>query len=122
MTVNEVQAAFHCFFVERVAAAGQWLEAFQTSTQAWSTTNLILGNKPEAVHLQGVPDSRTQILTFAAQTLRMKVQNQIQEMNHGDRFSLRDALVGHIHKFGDGPPQVRVLLLILLGIRDPVNV
>lgn len=72
--------------------ANDWLTSFQQSQVAWSVCDQLLnhGEAPTAARI------------FAAQTMRSKVQFDFYELPVDSYANLRNSLLSHIDKFGDG--------------------
>ncbi|KAJ3312568.1 Nuclear import receptor [Boothiomyces sp. JEL0838] len=88
--ITQVQGALFTLFLDKDALpqkkkeANKWLESFQKTPAAWQISDLMLKNQ----------DSSMDQRVFACQTLRQKIEYDIQELNESQkRDSLVEALV-----------------------------
>ncbi|KAJ2609513.1 Nuclear import receptor [Coemansia sp. RSA 1804] len=87
--------------------ANAWLERFQKTTEAWTTSDAILGTAELG------PEAKM----FAAQTLRNKIINDYAEIGEQGALSLRDSLVTHLRNARSGPqPLITQLCLALADL------
>ena len=103
--LQAIAALYHAPDDASRKAAGAWLEAWQTSPQAWREADALLhdASKPMEAHY------------LAAQTLRTKVQHDVEELPAEALPSLRDSLAGLLLAFGRGAPPVRTQLSLSLA-------
>ncbi|KAK9827594.1 hypothetical protein WJX81_001986 [Elliptochloris bilobata] len=85
--------------------AGAWLEAWQRSLDAWSTSDAVLHDSSSTVEAQ----------YFCAITLRTKVQLDYDELPAGAAASLRDSLVGLLLRYARGSRPTRTQLCLALA-------
>lgn len=67
--------------------AEQWLNDFKKSVNAWFVSDQIL-----------LTDENEQVLFFAAQTIRNKIQNSFHELSAESHESLKNSLIQHLEK------------------------
>ena len=82
--LQAIAALYHAPDDASRKAAGAWLERWQTSPQAWREADALLHDaaRPMEAHY------------LAAQTLRTKVQHDVEELPREALPSLRDSLAG----------------------------
>ncbi|GBG62363.1 hypothetical protein CBR_g30317 [Chara braunii] len=108
--LSAVQSLYHDFDVARQAAANQWLMKFQRERAAWQVANDILSS-------ENVFGAQLELQHFAAQTLRRKVYDHLDELAPEERNALMHALLMHARKFSYGPPQLlKQICLALAGL------
>ena len=81
-----------------------WLEKFQGTTEAWQVADQLLAAPKEEV---GVGAH-----TFAAQTMRSKIQYDWAELPVTAHESLRSSLLNHVLRFGQGPVLTQLCLAV----------
>ncbi|KAJ2557907.1 Nuclear import receptor [Coemansia sp. RSA 1933] len=87
--------------------ANTWLEGFQKTTEAWTTSDAILGASELGLETK----------VFAAQTLRNKIISDFAEIGEQGALSLRDSLVTHLRNARNGPqPLITQLCLSLADL------
>ena len=103
--LQAIAALYHAPDDASRKAAGAWLERWQTSPQAWREADALLHDaaRPMEAHY------------LAAQTLRTKVQHDVEELPREALPSLRDSLAGLLLAFGRGAPPVRTQLSLALA-------
>lgn len=75
---------------EQRRLAEDWLNDFKKSTHAWYITDQILHTS-----------KNEQVLFFAAQTIRTKIQHNFHELPANSHESLRDSLIEHLDKLSE---------------------
>ncbi|KAJ2160910.1 Nuclear import receptor [Coemansia sp. RSA 552] len=110
-TTNEVISALNALYqgtnLEERERANKWLEEFQKTPQAWTTSDAILGTA----------DLGLEPKLFAAQTLRNKVIADFAELGEQGALSLRDSVVTHLRNARSGPqPLITQLCLALADL------
>ncbi|KAJ9074825.1 Nuclear import receptor [Entomophthora muscae] len=88
--------------------ATNFLEQFQKKVEAWSIADQLLRD----------PNQNTSVKFFMAQTLRQKIKHQLNDLDTGARFSLRDSLLSEIVCFKEGPKPI--LTQLCLGLASLV--
>ena len=103
--LQAIDALYHASDDASRKAACAWLEGWQTSPQAWREADALLhdATRPMEAHY------------LAAQTLRTKVQHDVEELPSEALPSLRDSLAGLLLAFGRGAPPVRTQLSLALA-------
>lgn len=72
---------------EQRKTAEEWLNNFKKSAHAWYITDQILHT-----------EKNEQVLFFAAQTIRSKIQNDFSELPLDSHESLKNSLLDHLEK------------------------
>eukprot|EP00271_Cylindrocystis_brebissonii_P003073 TRINITY_DN13820_c0_g1_i13.p1 TRINITY_DN13820_c0_g1~~TRINITY_DN13820_c0_g1_i13.p1 ORF type:complete len:1102 (-),score=169.02 TRINITY_DN13820_c0_g1_i13:475-3780(-) len=117
MSITDVATAFECLVLQNDARAGQWLLQFQQSSQAWQVTNDILA----AVDCAG-SQLASQLQVFAAQSLRIKIRTNLEELAPGEQAGLKEALIHHLLRYAKGNRQVLTQLCLAVSallLRSP---
>ncbi|KAJ1725798.1 Nuclear import receptor [Coemansia erecta] len=110
--VSEVAAAVRALYQSSDAAsrsqAHAWLEQFRRTSEAWTAADVLLGDATQdaAVHL------------FAAQTLRSKIVDSLDEVDAGAQRQLRDTLAQRLRRLGGGPGTQAVATQLSLCLAD----
>ncbi|KAJ1854145.1 Nuclear import receptor, partial [Coemansia sp. RSA 2703] len=110
--VSEVAAAVRALYQSSDAGersqAHAWLEQFRRTSEAWTVADMLLGDGTQdaAVHL------------FAAQTLRTKIVDSLDEVGAGAQQQLRDALAQRLRQLGSGPGTQAVATQLCLALAD----
>ncbi|KAJ3273070.1 Nuclear import receptor [Terramyces sp. JEL0728] len=108
--ITQVKGALFTLFLDNEAApqkkreADKWLKTFQKTQIAWQISDALLKN------LESTLEQRV----FACQTLRQKIEYDIQELNDSQRLSLRDALVEALAIF----KQKNILTHLCIALAD----
>ncbi|KAJ1895434.1 Nuclear import receptor, partial [Kickxella alabastrina] len=104
---NALTALYQGTSQEARDQANAWLGQFQKTTQAWSTSDAILGSEELG------PEAKM----FAAQTLRNKIITDLEELGEQGALALRDSVVNHLRNFRNGPqPLITQLCLSLADL------
>ncbi|EON66053.1 hypothetical protein W97_05296 [Coniosporium apollinis CBS 100218] len=85
--------------------AHEFLETFQKSTEAWTTTFAILQAR----------DASAQAKLFAATTLKGKIVYDLHQLPRESLPSLRDTLLGLLSSYRAGPKPIRIQLCVCLA-------
>ncbi|GAA6059173.1 hypothetical protein JCM10212_005518 [Sporobolomyces blumeae] len=85
--------------------ANAWLGEFQKSNEAWATSQLILF----------APDAPVEPKLFAAQTFRMKISYDLEQLPAEQLLPLRDSLLTALRNFASGPRVILTQLCIALA-------
>ncbi|KAI8321900.1 ARM repeat-containing protein [Martensiomyces pterosporus] len=105
--INALNALYQSADLKAREQANSWLEQFQKTTQAWTTSDAILGTAELGLEAK----------LFAAQTLRNKIINDFAELGEAGALSLRDSVVNHLRNARSGPqPLVTQLCLSLADL------
>ena len=95
----------------QIKEATTWLEQFQATTEAWQVADQVLAQPADGT------TAVTQALhTFAAQTMRTKIQYDWAELPAEAHASLRSSLLAHMVRFGQGPQPVMTQLALAVGV------
>ncbi|CCG80943.2 Uncharacterized protein C11G11.07 [Taphrina deformans PYCC 5710] len=86
-------------------AANAYLESFQKSSEAWQTAHDILSSESILIEAK----------LFAAQTLKTKIQYDFHQLPPEALGSLRDSLVGLVHRYAGGPRPILIALCVALA-------
>lgn len=102
-----LQTLFSSQNQEERTRADEWLRKWQQTPSAWQVTNLILDNEANTENM----------LFFAAQTLRTKIQFDFYELQETDWTGLRESIINKLTKFSgpNGSSAVRMQLAIALA-------
>ncbi|GAA5924291.1 mRNA transport regulator MTR10 [Sporobolomyces koalae] len=85
--------------------ANTWLGEFQKSNEAWATSQLILFAE----------DAPVEPKLFAAQTFRMKITYDLEQLPEAQLLPLRDSLLTALRNFASGPRVILTQLCIALA-------
>ena len=83
----------------QIKEANTWLEQFQGTTEAWQVADQLLALDAAGNGLM------TAAQTFAAQTMRTKIQYDFAELPASSHDSLRSSLLGHVVRFAPVRPR-----------------
>ncbi|KAK3235077.1 hypothetical protein CYMTET_54701, partial [Cymbomonas tetramitiformis] len=86
--------------------AGNWLEDFQHSRDAWQVSDQLLHH----------PESTNEIQFFCAQTLKKKATNDFEELPPGAATGLRDSILAVLMRFAQDVPVRKQLSLALVAL------
>ena len=90
-----------------------WLEKFQNTQEAWQVADQLLAEgAPEG---NGAAAARPEHI-FAAQTMRVKIQYDWAELPPAQHTALRNSLLQHVLRFGQGPLPVLRQLCLAVGV------
>ncbi|MCJ1244960.1 Nuclear import receptor [Trapelia coarctata] len=89
----------------RKAQAHKFLEAFQKSPEAWTSTHAILSSS----------QTSTEAKLFAATTLKGKVTYDLDQLPRNALPALRDSILSLLSSFRDGPRPIRTQLCVCLA-------
>ncbi|KAJ2615364.1 Nuclear import receptor [Coemansia sp. RSA 1365] len=105
--INALNALYQGTSLAEREQANAWLEQFQKTAQAWTTSDAILGTAELGLEPK----------LFAAQTLRNKIIGDFAELGDQGALSLRDSLVTHLRNARNGPqPLITQLCLSLADL------
>ncbi|KAJ2860489.1 Nuclear import receptor [Coemansia aciculifera] len=109
--VSEVISALNALYqgtnLQEREQANSWLEQYQKTAQAWTTSDTILGTAELGLEIK----------LFAAQTLRNKIINDFSELGEPGALQLRDSVVTHLRNARSGPqPLITQLCLSLADL------
>ncbi|KAJ2077989.1 Nuclear import receptor [Coemansia sp. RSA 988] len=105
--INALNALYQGTSLAEREQANSWLEQFQKTAQAWTTSDAILGTAELGLEPK----------LFAAQTLRNKIIGDFAELGEQGALSLRDSLVTHLRNARNGPqPLITQLCLSLADL------
>ncbi|KAJ2781132.1 Nuclear import receptor [Coemansia interrupta] len=110
--VSEVAAAVRALYQSTDAGARAqahtWLEQFRRTAEAWTAADALLGDATQdaAVHL------------FAAQTLRSKIVDSLDEVDAAAARQLRDSLAQRLRRLGGGAGSQAVATQLSLALAD----
>lgn len=93
----------------QIKEATQWLEKFQNTQEAWQVSDQLLAQPAQPGSVQ--PEH-----IFAAQTMRTKIQYDWAELPAEAHASLRQSLLAHVLRFGQGPQPVLTQLCLAVGV------
>jgi len=93
---------------DQIREANQWLEHFQSTTEAWTTADQLLSLPADQV-------GNGSAHVFAAQTMRAKIQYDWAELPPESHAGLRDSLLAHVVRFGGGPQPVLTQLCLAVA-------
>ncbi|KAJ1962199.1 Nuclear import receptor [Dipsacomyces acuminosporus] len=105
--INALNALYQSADLNAREQANSWLQQFQKTTQAWTTSDAILGTAGLGLEAK----------LFAAQTLRNKIITDFAELGEAGALSLRDSVVSHLRNARSGPqPLITQLCLSLADL------
>eukprot|EP00854_Cymbomonas_tetramitiformis_P014145 gene14145-16729_t len=92
--------------LKQALEAGNWLEDFQHSRDAWQVSDQLLHH----------PESTNEIQFFCAQTLKKKATNDFEELPPGAATGLRDSILAVLMRFAQDVPVRKQLSLALVAL------
>ncbi|KAJ1672421.1 Nuclear import receptor [Coemansia sp. RSA 1694] len=105
--INALNALYQGTSLQEREQANSWLEQYQKTPQAWTTSDTILGAAELGIEVK----------LFAAQTLRNKIISDFSELGEPGALQLRDSVVNHLRNARSGPqPLITQLCLALADL------
>lgn len=95
----------------QIEEANRWLEQFQKTAEAWTVADQLLQQPADPTN---GPLAASHI--FAAQTMRTKIVYDWNDLPAEAHTSLRQSLLDHVVRFGQGPQPVLTQLCLAVGV------